>query len=67
VSIKLRKTDVASEAGTIYLSGSPSRVFRIRITQSLAFCVVFCKSLFVICPFSFGHYTYFAVELISTS
>ena len=61
------KRDVASETGTIYPSGSPSSLCRIRIAQSFTFCVVFYKSLFVICPFSFGHYTYFPVELISTS
>ena len=29
---------------------------RVRVAQSLVFCVVICRSLFVLfCPFSFGH------------
>jgi hypothetical protein len=27
----------------------------IRAAQSSVFCVVFCRPLFIICPFSFGH------------
>ena len=37
------KRDVASKAGTIYTSGSPSSFYKIRIAQSLACCVVFYK------------------------
>ena len=34
---------------------SPPVFCEVRITQSLVFCVVFCRSLFVFCHFSFGH------------
>jgi hypothetical protein len=33
--------------------GSPQVFIRMRVARSLVFCVVFCRSLFVLCPFSF--------------
>ena len=34
----------------------PPPVFsRVRVARSLAFCVLFCRSLFVLCCFTFGH------------
>jgi len=29
------------------------------VAHSLVFCIVFCRSLFVFCPFTFGHYCIF--------
>ena len=50
---------VTSEAGAAHPSGAPVVFSGVRATQSLVFCVVFCKSLFVICllviVLSFGH------------
>ena len=40
---------VTSEAGAAHPSGAPVVFSGVRVTQSLVFCVVFCKSLFVIC------------------
>jgi len=48
----------ASRAGTAYPSGAPEStpVFSgVRVTRSLVYCVVFCRSLFSFCPFSFGY------------
>ena len=28
----------------------------VRVARSLVFCVLFCRSLFILCAFSFGHY-----------
>ena len=45
---------------TITLSKHPSSspVYSgVRVAQSLVLCVVLCRSLIVICPFSFGHCT----------
>jgi hypothetical protein len=44
-------TDVTNGPGTVNPSGTPSSfpVFGgVRIVQSLVFCVLFCKSLFVL-------------------
>ena len=55
---KINTTDVTNRAGTTYPSVAPK--FDIgfsgaRGTQSLVFCLVFCSSLFVLCPFPLGH------------
>ena len=34
---------------------SPPVFNRVRVARSLVLCVMFCRSLFVICSFSFGH------------
>jgi len=47
-----------SGAGTAYPFGVPefTPVFSgVRFTRSLVFCVMFCRLLFVLCHFSFGH------------
>ena len=35
--------------------GFTSGFSRGRVARSLVFCIVFCRSLFVICPYSFGY------------
>ena len=49
-------TDVTIGSGTVYPSGAPEftpDVRGFRAAQSLVFCVVFCRSLFVLLSFSF--------------
>jgi len=49
------KTVSTSVAGTAYPRLPP--IFSVvRVAQSLADCVVFCRSFFVFLSFSFGHY-----------
>ena len=48
---KSNTTGATSGAGTANPSGAPSVLRRVRVAQSLIFCVVFCMSLFV--PLSF--------------
>jgi hypothetical protein len=48
---KTISTDATREAGTVYLSGAPaftSGFNGARVVRSLVFCVVFCRSLFVL-------------------
>ena len=42
-----------SGAGTAYLTGAPPGFSGVRVTRSLVFCVVFCRSLFVLLSFFF--------------
>jgi len=39
-----------------FVSNLPPLVFML-LNLNLVFCVVYCRSLFVFCPFSFGHCT----------
>ena len=40
---------VTSEAGAAHPTGAPVVFSVVRVTQSLVFCVMLCRSLFVIC------------------
>ena len=43
----------------------PSQVFNgVRDAQSIVVCVVFCRSLFVLLSFSFGHWLFFDLRLL---
>ena len=35
--------------------GSPPVFSGVRVARSFVLCVIFCRLLFVLCPFSFGH------------
>ena len=52
-------TGFTSVAGTLNIFpehlNSPPVFSEVRVARSFVFCVVFCRSLFIICPFSFGH------------
>ena len=56
-------TGATSVAGTENLSRALEFNFGVHVAQSLGFCVVFCKSLFIILSFTFwpllsSYYTY---------
>ena len=34
---------------------NPSFLCAVCVAQSLVFCLIFCRSLYVFCPISFGH------------
>jgi len=56
VSLKGNRTGATSGAGTLYPSGSPNQplvLWRVCNAQSLVFCVVFCRLLFVLLGFFF--------------
>jgi hypothetical protein len=43
----------------------PSQIFNgVRDAQSIVVCVVFCRSLFVLLSFSFGHWLFFDLRLL---
>ena len=59
VSFNSYTTGVTCGEGTANPFGAPAFIpvlSRVRVARSLVFCVVFCRSLFVLflCPFSFG-------------
>jgi hypothetical protein len=53
----------SNAVGTAYFSGASE--FRVRVVQSLVFCVVFCRSLFVLWPLYC--LSFFDLQILQTS
>ena len=57
--VALCLTDVPCRVGTAYVFGAPESTpgFReVRVVWALAFCVMFCRSVFVLCHFPFDYF-----------
>jgi len=59
-------TGATCGAGTAYPSGAAKFTAGFSgdpVAESLVFCVLFCRSLFIVCPFSFGHCVVLSFDL----
>ena len=67
---KSNNTDVTSESETAYHSGAPEFIPAFSegcVARNLVFCVVLCRSLFVLCFWSFYYLSFFDLRLLITS
>jgi hypothetical protein len=70
VSNKINLKGATSGTGTAYHSGTTEftpRLSGVHVAQSLVFCVVFCRSLFVLLSFLSWHFVLFVLLRLTAS